>query len=506
MLATDIAAWCLTIAVAAGCAWALWRDRPDLALGALFLAASFSGITAPLAGVGIRLEQPAAVAIAGVLAIRHPASVVAVLRAARWPVVLAAVYLVANLVSSALFAPDAVQSLKISLWLAVSLLAGGVAAILIYETRSQPRDRALVIAIVAAACIHSVVAGLQVIAELGLSSDWGVLRGDAPLAKAYGLAWEPNLLAIDLAAAFVFVIEPRTRQMFRPGVRLAAIVLISAGIALSLSRGGIVALVAGIGVVALSIAAAGRARPTRSTLRPVVGEALLALAIAVGGYAGLAWLGTQGVGVRSTDQAYTDDAPDATLTPVGAASQEPTPAATAQSSAAVEPAASPPQPAATTPAGSATARRSGGSDTVGLRWRNLQIAMAGGLTSPIVGLGTDSFGQRFDEPTCQCPAHIPNQLSATFYESGLIGLVSLIALVALTLVRGWQVPLYAYVAAIVALVVGYQVTDAMRFASNWILIGATIGLIVVALGSVRGPFSRARADTPEQSPPRTPPS
>ena len=79
-------------------------------------------------------------------------------------------------------------------------------------------------------------------------------------------------------------------------------------------------------------------------------------------------------------------------------------------------------------------------------------------------------------------------------------------LVGLVIVRAWQVRLHAYVAAIIVLVVGYQVTDALRFASNWVLIGAAIGLIVVAAGSVRGPFSRAPGGTPSPSPRHTPPT
>jgi O-antigen ligase len=116
------------------------------------------------------------------------------------------------------------------------------------------------------------------------------------------------------------------------------------------------------------------------------------------------------------------------------------------------------------------------------------------LTDPLLGLGPDTFGERYEEPTCDCPAHIPNQLSATFYETGLIGLVSLLALLGLVLLRAWQVRLTAYVAALIVLVVGYQFTDAIRFASLWILVGAAIGLIIVTTGRVAGPFSRPPAD------------
>ena len=183
MSTTEVAAWLLTILTAVGCVWAVVTGRPGLALGGLFAAASFSGVTAPLGGVGIRLEQPAVIAIAAVLVLRRPRSVIALLRAARWPAALAATYLAANVASALLFAPDTAQSLKICAWLAISLLAAGVAAVLIYDGRGTDRDRELVVFVVAAACLHAAVAGVQVAAELWLTSDWGVLRGDAPLGQ-----------------------------------------------------------------------------------------------------------------------------------------------------------------------------------------------------------------------------------------------------------------------------------------------------------------------------------
>jgi hypothetical protein len=502
MSAIEVAVWAVTISIAAGCAWAVLAGRPGLALGGLFAAASFSGITAPLGDVGVRLEQPAVIVIAAALAARRPASVIALVRGARWPVALAGTYLAANVASALLFAPDHVQSLKICLWLAISLLAGGVAAVLIYEARGREPDRQLVMWVVAAACIHAVVAGLQVAAELSIGSDWGLLRGDAPLGKAFGLAWEPNLLAINLAAALMFLLDPTTRARFSPRIRIGAVVLISAGMALALSRGGIVALAAGLGVLALSLAAATRSGATlRNQLRSVLGEASLAFAIAIGGYAGLVWLGANGVGVRPGDVAIVP-IPEATLTPIASAVPASGRPATPRPGVTPDPRAT----AAPSPSASIPPHYNGSSDTVGLRWRNLEVALSDGLGSPILGLGPDTFGQRYVEPTCQCPAHIPNQLSATFYETGLIGLVSLVLLLGLVIARAWQVRLSAYVAALVVLVVGYQFTDALRFASNWILVGAAVGLIVVALGSVPGPFSRAPLDTRAPSPPHTPPT
>jgi O-antigen ligase len=106
------------------------------------------------------------------------------------------------------------------------------------------------------------------------------------------------------------------------------------------------------------------------------------------------------------------------------------------------------------------------------------VAVSDVMRSPLLGLGPDTFGQRYIEPTCACPAHIPNQLSATLYESGFVGLLSLIAAIGWVIVRAWRIRLYAYVAAVAALIVGFQFTDALRFGATWVLIGAMIGLIV----------------------------
>jgi hypothetical protein len=486
MSALELAVWGVTIAVAAGCAWAILNDRPGLALGVLAAVASFSGVTAPIGEVGVRMEQPAVLLMAAILLVRRPASVQAMLRAARWPIAFAGIYLGVNVASALVNAPDSAQSLKICLWLALSLLAAGVAALLVFEARAGDADRNLVVWLVAAGCLHTVVAVTQVVGELWFGTDWGVLRGDAPVGKAFGLAWEPNLLAINLAAALMFLLDPTTGRRFTDRVRLGAIVTISAGIALALSRGGLVAMAAGLGVLAVSLTVTPRSAAFSRYARNLAGEAALAFAIAIGGYAALAVLGSSGVGVRPGDTASAPITPDESLIPIASSASGTGPPSSGVPG---------PEPTPTPkPSPSGHGANDASANTVVLRWRNLQIAVADGLTSPLIGLGPDTFGQRYGEPTCQCPAHIPNQLSATFYETGLIGLLSLLALIGLVLVRAWQVRLTAYVASLVVLVVGYQFTDAMRFASLWVILGAAIGLIVVATGTVAGPFSRAPTD------------
>ena len=496
----DAAGWPASVLVAIfaagavlGAAIAVRARRTATALGILFGLASLTGITIEVSGVGVRLEQPVAVVLAGYLLARHRAVLGKVIRQARLPVALGLVYLAANVAAAILFAPDAGQSLKISFWLGLSLLAAFVAAALVAASDPETVDRAVSRWFVGIACLLAIVAAAQVGAELAFGTDWGVLRSDVSVGKAFGLAWEPNLLAIQLAAALVFALDDGTTRSLTPPVRRGAIVTIAAGIALSLSRGGLVALAVGAAVAIAIRIRRSRGRLDGSVLR-LARDATIAVAIALGGYAGISWLAGHGVGLRPGEVAAVPDAPDATLVPISsAAPSSPGPAATPSGGTAPSPrpsepspstsASDPPRPSPSSP------RYLGAGDTVELRLRNLQAAISDGLASPILGLGPDTFGQRYVEPTCSCPAHIPNQLSATFYESGLVGLGALLLLIGWALVTGIEQRADRFVVALVALLVGYQFTDALRFGLTWVLIGTIVGLVLLG----REPVTRARA-------------
>jgi hypothetical protein len=499
----------LIVGVAVAVIAALRRGRPSLALGILFAAASFSGITAPVLGVGIRPEQPAVLLVAALLAVRDRDAAVTVLRRARWPTSFAVLFLAANVASAVLYAPDPAQSLKICLWLAISLGAALVAAVLVVASRrggEHDMEREIAWWIIASACLHAGVAIVQVGAEVLLQSDWGVLRSDVAIGKAFGLAWEPNLLAIQLAAAAMFLIDPRNPGRFTPGIRTGSLALIAAGIALSLSRGGIVALGAGIAIL-LVMALVGGGRRRSGELKTIARTAAVVAVIGGGGYLGLSWLAGNGVGLRPGEVAAGPAEPPGSLVPVA---PRPSPAGTTGPDRTTGPpgptpgVAASPGPVSTPPLPTPGTRQVGAGDTIELRVRNFMIAVADGMTSPFIGLGPDTFGQRYLEPTCACPAHVPNQLSATFYESGLLGLVSLIALIGWLVRRAWSARLACYVAALVALVVGFQFTDALRFGGTWILIGTIVGLVIA--DREPGPAGRGPGGTPRPSPPRTIPT
>lgn len=481
MSLTDIGIWIIALGIAIACALAYLRGDRTTALGAIIVAAAFSSVTAKIGTAGVRLEQPAIVLLALLVATREPGRVWALVRKAWLPIALIVAYLGANVASALLSAPDVLQSLKLTLWLAISLTGGLIAAVLIAGPDRRAAD-AFPTWIVGAAVVQTVVAAIQVLAEVLLHSTWGVLPYDAPLGKASGLAWEPNLLSIYLAVAMIFVLIQPLGVNSESRRRWAAVVILGLGMALALSRGGIVALAAGL-LVALAMI--GRSPGRRRTLGRLALPAVVALAIPILGYATLSWLGDNGVGLAQHQIAGVNGGPIATLQPVsrGLAVGSNNPGQTANPDK---------QP-------TASGQIVVSDDTVGLRVRNALTAWQDAIRSPLLGLGPDTFGQRYLEPSCACPAHIPNQLSATFYETGLIGLLSLVAVFSLAVVGSARAGRPDVAIALIVLAVGYQFTDAVRFATLWLVIGIAVGEMVLHGGSGRSIIA-ARDGTPPSSP------
>ncbi len=96
--------------------------------------------------------------------------------------------------------------------------------------------------------------------------------------------------------------------------------------------------------------------------------------------------------------------------------------------------------------------------------------------NPLVGLGTDSYQQRHIEPSCQCPAYLSNLSVGALYDSGIVGFLGLALLLAGVVYLAWKRGEWAYLVALLAMIIAYQATDAFRFASNWILLGAVLGV------------------------------
>lgn len=479
--------WLIVAVVAAAVVASYLAGHRARAAGILVAAASWSAVTAPIGTVDIRLEQPAVVGLAVLLLLREPASIARVLRATIPVVALVAVFLGAQFASSALYAPDPGYSLRIAAWMAFSAGSAWVIATLL--AGSPDGGRKIGQWLVVAALVQVAVAMAQVGAELLLESNWGVLRTDSPVGKAFGLSWEPNLLCISLAVAASFAI-------FAPddavpgGRRRAPLVLgfLAVGLGLALSRGGLVALAAGSG--AALIVGLWLPRRTGWTLpdaswRTAFRWSVATLSLAVALTLGIRWAGEQGLGMRPGDTAApSEEGTVGSLVPVpSGAPSSPAPGESPRPGSG---------PTATPVPGKTYY---GISDTISLRLRNMRVAIEDTFVqSPFIGLGTSSFGQRYLEPDCRCPSHIPNMTAATIYESGFVGFGAVALAFAIILARCIAVRRLDLVAALLVLLVGYQFTDALRFGSSWMLAGIAISAILP--GHL---FNRERSGTPPGS-------
>jgi hypothetical protein len=324
--------------------------------------------------------------------------------------------------------------------------------------RDRAHDLDLPRWIVGAACIQTLV-GLAAVASQALfGTDWAVQSNDVLLGKTKGLSWEANILAINLAMALTFVILPDALSLSRRA-RILLLGWLAFGLGLAYSRGGVIALGVAVGAVGLALAWAGRHRLhalVRSRLLPIGALSAVALVIAMGTFQAQSTLGRLGFGV-TPDTVIIDV--EIGEVPIPTASETEAPGS--------------PQPSA-----SPRVRYVGTGDTIEVRMRNIRKGLADIDESPLIGLGTDSFRQRHEEQSCKCPAHIANLPFAALYDSGAVGVLGLAGLLASALWAAWRTGRWAYLAALIVMIVGYQVTDAFRFASNWILLGVVFGLWV----------------------------
>lgn len=477
MLLEPVAAaipWLLMIlgtAAAVGCYAA---RRYELAVGVLFLVASLSRFAVDVAGSGLRLEQPAVLIISAIILVRERAQLTTLVRRAWLPIVLAGTYLGAHLLSSALVAPDRLQSLKIVLWLAISMAAAVIAALVAYGAWTDVLRR-LARWILAAAVIQVAVAVIAVTSQVLFGTDWGVQSHDVLIGKAYGLSYEANLFGILLATALPLALVPgRHLPRLSPIQRAALAGWLAVGLGLAYSRGPILAFAGAMAVAVLILAFLIR-RANRpgwvSTAGALGASAFVVLVVAVAtiqvqdAFARMGARDGEGIVVVGDIPAPT---------PGGRPTPRPEPDETPRPSEPVE--------------------YVGTGDTIALRMRNSLRALEEIPRSPIIGLGTDSYGQRHLDDGCRCPSHISNLTVATLYESGIVGSIALVGLLAVTAFAVWQLGAWGYGAAIIAMMIGYQATDAFRFAISWIVLGAILGAWAASRGEdagTRRPLSTA---------------
>lgn len=422
------------------------RGKLGIAVGILIILASVSRFGAPLAGSSVRLEQVAIIGLTGAILIHDRQAIGGLLRRTWVAAAAAAIYLATHVTASMFVAPEPTESLRIAAWLGVSMAGGAVVATLAFRAPGQVR---LGPWIVGAALVQVAVALTAVLSQVILKTSWGVQSNDVLIGKAFGLSHEANLFGILLAVALPFAVvgEAYGGITVSRRSRFAIIAALSLGLGLAYSRGGLIAF--GAATLTLAVFAAWKHRPR---LRPALLTALAGGVILAGSFTIMQGQDALArAGVRDTTGLILVDVP-APQTPANASQ---TPQASIPSTA--------PQIVGT-------------GDTSSVRLRSIRGALSGFIDQPVIGHGTDSYGQRHREITCRCPAHVSNLPVATLYEVGIVGSIALVLLVALVAVAAIRIEAYALVAAIVAMFVGYLFTDALRFAMSWILLGAAIGL------------------------------
>jgi hypothetical protein len=463
---TTILPWFAVVAIVVAAGLAYRANRIGALVGVLFAAASFSRITAPLGPYAVRLEQPALGLLILIVGIREREFIRNAVARYRWLIAAGALYLAANVISSVLYAARPLDSLRIAGWLGLSMIGGLAIAALV--ARVPGAAHKLPTWVVGAASIQVAVGLAAVASEALFKTTWGVQAADVVLGKTYGLSWEANVLAINLAMALAFVIVPGASPRLTRIGRVAIGVWLGVGLGLASSRGGMLALLTSVVLVGVLVALTARSKASQllrrygsSALGPSVAVSLAVLLT----IAGIEALAARGVG-------WVAISPSETPVP-GQGSSGPIPTSPYTTGT---PAGSgaPATPAPPTP--TPTAVFVGTSDTVAVRLENIRLALGEVAGSPLVGLGTDSYQQRHIEPSCRCPAAIANVLVGALYDSGVSGLLGLSVLLLGVLYVAWKHGEWAYLAAFLVMVLGFQATDALRSASNWILMGSALGL------------------------------
>jgi hypothetical protein len=429
----------------AGAAAYLVQLQPTVAFGILFLLAAVSRFTIELPFGTMRMDHPAIAFSALALLVDRRGSLYRLQRPGRSELAILGLlcgYLAVLAVSSVVVAPQPLASLRIVAWTAISLVGGVVAYVLL---RTEPvraegwyRGSAFLFA-----CTGIAVAALYWVQ--GPSEIPGLSSGLLPWRKVYAFAWEPNIYASFLAAMAPFAVERlRQRQTVRDAVVVAVILF---AIGFGVTRGAYLGLVAGFlvyGIVLLWRRQTGpRLLPTLavSSLATVAGVLLSGVILATP------------LGILPTDGVPLPGDPGSSLAP----------------GSTLAPAPLPPWP-----------------DTISQRLKVVPPALNDLATSPWIGLGASSFGQRhldFSQAGAP-PDHIAILVVALPYEAGIIGALCFslaVALLLLALIRasrsGWATGIAAaYLAAIVSLLVAYQATNALVFGLNWLLAGGALAL------------------------------
>jgi hypothetical protein len=460
----DLVPILLAAAAAAALAW-LSPAKPVAAFGILFLVASISGFTVSSRLGNMRLEQPAIVAGYAALLLAPSKLDLRRLRPL-WPIGAAfGVYLACLGLSSLLFAPDRMDSLRMTFWTGLSMSGGLLALLLLMRGSGRATDWILASGYVQAA-VGIVCAvlffTLGPVLLAGQQPAPGVTMPVSLSPKVFGLSWEANIYASLLAAVSIFGIDRFLSGSRSVGTLLVPIMV--GAIALGVTRGAYVGLAAGLAVYLLLAAT-----PVRLWSRQTVRRVGVRGAVIVGSLAaGLLVSAILMQGGRPPTKPL-----DLTQPGWGRAAAAGAPGAGAQSSA--------------TP----TLNLAPVADTVTFRLDRIPVALADVPMSPWIGLGANSFGQRHTDISQGAPDHIAILALAALYEAGILGAAGLgigFALALLTLLKASRLRpnrgmIAAYAGALVCLLVAYETTNAINFALIWLTAGAGLSATLRPLHS-----------------------
>jgi hypothetical protein len=428
-------------------------SRPRLAFGILFFLASLSRATLETPIGTMRLEMPAIAVVAAVLLAGGRVSTLRSLPRSTLVMALAfGTYLGVLALSSALVAPGTAQSLRMVAWLAISMMGGIVAFILI---RPRPVGAIEPIALSGAAmgAVGIVVAAMFLVAgpalKLGIQESASIV----PIPRVYALSWESNLYASFLGMCAFFALE--TARGPRRAVGLAALALVLIGFPLGVTRGAYVGLAAGV-LAYVTVRLALERRPWDLPRFGAIAAALLL------------------VGIAASNVLLPNALERGTAGPSGS----PRPSGVLASPSVV-------------PTSVPTSSVEPYQDTVAFRLERVPIALYDLRTSPLIGFGAESFGQRHpDRHAGLGPDHIAIMAVAVPYEAGIIGAAALVLGFACLLTSLWKSArrssgkadwravgaAAAFIGSLVSALVAYQANDALHLAVNWIVIGAAAAL------------------------------
>ncbi len=420
-----------TLAVGAGAAGAIATLPWALLFATLVVVSSVQRWTYTVRGLTFRPDE----LVAAVFAIRAFA-VEKRFRLGR-PEWLLAGFLAVQVVSSKLHSLDVRESLR-----ATALLGFGALAYLGTYATTYDRRRLLVATrvLLAMLAVGAFIGIAALAAYYAVGTIWGVTRLDTlgGFPASMGIAYEHDIFGSTCAAGVIafLILWREPNPILPPRVCAAAFWLCAVGTLLSLARGAWVALVAAFVVWFVS----GRAAAIDTTKRSTVSLARAGVALAAAVAAALFWVGAG------------QQASEVGRSTVSAVRQQ---------------------------AGNVLNLSA---STGAHRLNAWKTALREVRSSPLLGLGTNSYGQRHFEMTQNgpLPAFLGNWAIRSLYDSGVVGLALLTAFLAYLVWPGRNViaatgdlaPVArALTFAALALVIAYLATDALLLVWPWILLG-----------------------------------